>query len=326
MLQEKVVLVTGGTGSFGNAFVKALLDNHSPRKIIIYSRDEFKQFEMAKKFAANAERLRFFIGDVRDRDRLYRAFSDVDIVVHAAALKHVPIAEYNPFEAVQTNIQGAQNVIGAALDAHVKRVIALSTDKACNPVNLYGATKLCSDKLFIAANAYSGVRETRFAVVRYGNVLGSRGSIVPLFRELAIKGEIPITDDRMTRFWITLRQAVAFVVNALREMQGGELFIPRIPSMKIVDLAKAIAPHARLKIIGIRPGEKLHEIMISKDDSRNLFSTDEYYIKRPDFSFWQTEPLTNVTPVPEGFEYTSDTNDRWLDSEGLKKILASEGL
>ncbi|MFZ2956857.1 MAG: UDP-N-acetylglucosamine 4,6-dehydratase (inverting) [Candidatus Ozemobacteraceae bacterium] len=326
MITNKVVLVTGGTGSFGNAFIKTLLENHAPRKVIIYSRDEFKQFEMAKKFASHAERLRFFIGDVRDRDRLYRAFADVDIVIHAAAMKHVPIAEYNPFEAVQTNIQGAQNVIGAALDTHVKRVIALSTDKACNPVNLYGATKLCSDKLFIAANAYAGSRDTRFSVVRYGNVLGSRGSIVPLFRELAIKGEIPITDERMTRFWITLREAVSFVLNALRRMQGGELFIPRIPSMKIVDLARAIAPHARLKTIGIRPGEKLHEMMISKDDSRNLFATTDYYIKMPDFPFWRMEPMTDAKLVPEGFEYASDTNDRWLDIEGLKKLLVSEGL
>ena len=327
MLKDKVILVTGGTGSFGNAFVKTVLANHSPRKIIIYSRDEFKQYEMAKRFADHQPKLRFFIGDVRDRDRLYRALGDVDIVVHAAALKQVPAAEYNPFEAVQTNIHGAQNVISACLDAHVPHVIAPSSDKACNPVNLYGATKLCSDKLFVAANAYAGPKQSRFAVVRYGNVLGSRGSIIPLFRELAAKGEeIPITDDRMTRFWITLPQAVNFVLMALARMQGGELFIPRIPSMRIMDLARAIDPNARTRIIGIRPGEKLHEMMISRDDSRNLWETQDYYIKLPEFCFWSMEPLQDAKPVPEGFEYASDTNDRWMNTDELRAMLQQEGL
>lgn len=322
-LKNKVILVTGGTGSFGNAFVSYALEHLNPKKIIVYSRDEFKQYEMAKRFSE--KNLRFFIGNVRDQDRLYRALTGVDVVVHAAALKQVPAAEYNPFEAIQTNIMGAQNVVNAAIDAGVKHVVALSTDKACNPVNLYGATKLCSDKLFIAGNAYVGGKESRFAVVRYGNVLGSRGSVIPFFKECAKAGEIPITDERMTRFWITLPQAVKLVVTALQDMQGGELFIPKIPSMKIVDLAEAIAPGCRRRVIGIRPGEKLHEMMISRDDSRHLFASSDFYIKLPDFPFWKLTTPNRAKPVPEGFEYASDTNDRWLSVKEMRQILKREG-
>lgn len=324
MAKHKTILVTGGTGSFGNSFVRHVLEHLHPEKVIIYSRDEFKQSQMAQRFPD--PRLRFFIGDVRDRDRLARALTGVDLVVHAAALKQVPAAEYNPFEAVQTNIVGAQNVVNAALDAGVERVIALSTDKACNPVNLYGATKLCSDKLFIAANAYAGKKETRFAVVRYGNVLGSRGSVVPLFQEQAARGEIPITDERMTRFWITLPQAVAFVLSSVECMQGGELFIPKIPSMRITELAEAIAPGVPRRIVGIRPGEKLHELMISKDDSRRLFETPDRYIKLPEFAFWPLDRPKGAQPVAEGFEYSSESNGQWLTVDALRRVLRAEGL
>lgn len=326
MQKGKTLLVTGGTGSFGKAFIRYVLEHLQPHKVIVYSRDEFKQYEMERMF--NSRKLRFFIGDVRDRDRLYRAFSGVDYVVHAAALKQVPAAEYNPFEAVQTNIMGAQNVINAALERGVRKVIALSTDKACNPVNLYGATKLCSDKLFIAANAYVGsTRNTRFSVVRYGNVVGSRGSVVPFFKELAAKkAEIPITDERMTRFWITLTQAVQFVVDSFEMMSGGELYIPKIPSMNIPDLAEAIAPGCPRKVIGIRPGEKLHELMISHDDTRNLYEAEDRFVKLPEFHFWEVKPPKDSRPVSEDFEYASNTNDRWLDVEGLRQLLRSEGL
>jgi UDP-N-acetylglucosamine 4,6-dehydratase len=325
MLSGKTVLITGGTGSFGKAFVRKALKEYNPRKIIIYSRDEFKQYQMAKLFPS--DKLRFFIGDVRDEKRLYRALTGgVDYVIHAAAMKQVPASEYNPFEAVQTNIIGAQNLISAALEAEVSRVVALSTDKACNPVNLYGATKLCSDKLFIAANAYAGKMVTRFSVVRYGNVLGSRGSVVPLFKELASTGELPITDERMTRFWITLPQAVQFVADSFRLMNGGELFIPKIPSMKLIDLARAIAPDCKVKNIGVRPGEKLHEIMISSDDSRNLYEIEDRYIKMPDFPFWKTILPEGAQKVDEGFEYTSDENDLWLDIPALKALLDQEGV
>jgi len=324
MLNGKSILVTGGTGSFGKAFVKRALEEFDPRKIIVYSRDEFKQYQMSQMFSS--DRLRFFLGDVRDEKRLYRALCGVDLVIHAAAIKQVPASEYNPFEAVQTNIMGAQNLINASLEAGVQKVVALSTDKACNPVNLYGATKLCSDKLFIAANAYSGKMVTRFAVVRYGNVIGSRGSVVPLFMKLAETGELPITDERMTRFWITLPQAVKFVVDSFNIMTGGELYIPKIPSMRLTDLAEAIAPGCRYRTIGIRPGEKLHEIMISRDDSRNLYEYGDRYIKLPDFPFWRVVLPEGATEVPEGFEYSSDTNRQWLDVEGLKSLLQQKGV
>ncbi len=325
MLSGKTILITGGTGSFGKAFTRLALEKFNPEKVIIYSRDEFKQYQMQKKFTS--DKLRFFIGDVRDSKRLYRALSGVDFVIHAAAMKHVTASEYNPFEAVQTNIMGAQNLINGAIDSGVKKVVALSTDKACNPVNLYGATKLCSDKLFVAANAYAGKLETRFSVVRYGNVIGSRGSVVPLFKELGTKGEmLPITDDRMTRFWITLPAAVKFVVDSLKIMKGGELFIPKIPSMKILDLAEAVVPGCKTRNIGIRPGEKLHEVMISKDDSRNLYEIEDRYIKMPDFPFWKVEQPENSKLVKEGFEYSSDSNDRWLGVEKLREVLKQEGV
>ncbi|MBF0542975.1 MAG: UDP-N-acetylglucosamine 4,6-dehydratase (inverting) [Candidatus Riflebacteria bacterium] len=324
MFEDKVILVTGGTGSFGKFFITTALKELKPRKVIVFSRDEFKQFEMAKIFGT--DRIRYFIGDVRDRERLYRALTGVDYVVHAAALKHVPLCEYNPFEAIQTNVFGAQNLISACIDAGVKKVVALSTDKACNPINLYGATKLCSDKLFIAANSYAGKSVTRFSAVRYGNVLGSRGSVIPLFQEMAKKGEIQITDDRMTRFWITLRQAVNFVLKAFQQMQGGELFIPKIPSMNVVDLAKAVAPEAKLKIIGIRPGEKLHESMISKDDARNLYEGDDFFVKLPDFPFWEVKLPEKVKPVSEGFEYASNLNTSWIGVDEMRLIMESEGL
>ncbi|MDD2999345.1 MAG: UDP-N-acetylglucosamine 4,6-dehydratase (inverting) [Erysipelotrichia bacterium] len=325
MLTGKSILVTGGTGSFGKAFVRRALREYDPHKIIIYSRDEFKQYQMAQLFPS--DKLRFFIGDVRDEKRLYRALAGgVDYVIHAAAMKHVPASEYNPFEAVQTNIMGAQNLINTSIDAGVQKVVALSTDKACNPVNLYGATKLCSDKLFVAANAYSGKMITRFSVVRYGNVLGSRGSVVPFFQKLAPTGELPITDERMTRFWITLPEAVKFVINSFPLMKGGELFIPKIPSMRITDLAQAVAPGCSYKVIGVRPGEKLHEMMISSDDSRRLFEMGDRYIKLPDFPFWQIQLPEGVKPVEEGFEYASNTNTQWLGIEELKNVLQQEGV
>lgn len=325
MLSGKTVLITGGTGSFGKAFVKKALADYDLKKIIVYSRDEFKQYQMAQMFPS--DKLRFFIGDVRDEKRVYRALSGgVDYVIHAAAMKQVPASEYNPFEAVQTNIMGAQNVISASLETSVSKVVALSTDKACNPVNLYGATKLCSDKLFIAANAYAGKMITRFAVVRYGNVIGSRGSVVPLYKELAPSGELPVTDERMTRFWITLPQAVQFVADSFSIMNGGELFIPKIPSMKITDLVEAIAPGSRIKKIGIRPGEKLHEMMISRDDSRNLYELGDRYIKMPDFPFWKTILPEGAKKVEEGFEFASDSNELWLNIEQLKELLEQDGV
>ncbi|MGB9905377.1 MAG: UDP-N-acetylglucosamine 4,6-dehydratase (inverting) [Desulfotomaculales bacterium] len=318
MFDGKSILVTGGTGSFGKKFVQYVLMHFHPRRVIVFSRDELKQFEMEKEF--NDERLRFFIGDVRDKERLYRAFAGVDYVVHAAALKQVPACEYNPFEAVKTNVLGAQNVIEAAIDCGVKRVVALSTDKAANPVNLYGATKLCSDKLFVAGNSYVGGKETRFSVVRYGNVVGSRGSVIPLFIKQREKGVISITDPRMTRFWITLEQGVKFVLHCMWQMRGGEIFIPKIPSMRIVDLAEAIAPGCRHEYIGIRPGEKLHEVMIPEDDARNTLDMGNFFIIQPQFPWWGKENWQEGKPVPEGFRYSSDTNDRWLTVEELRLI------
>jgi UDP-N-acetylglucosamine 4,6-dehydratase len=316
--RNQTVLVTGGTGSFGKKFVKKILE-YDVKKVIVFSRDELKQYEMAQEYTD--PRIRFFIGDVRDKDRLYRAFDGVDYVVHAAAMKQVPACEYNPFEAVKTNIYGAQNIIEAAIDRGVKRVIALSTDKAAAPINLYGATKLASDKLFVAANSYVGEKETRFAVVRYGNVVGSRGSVVPFFKKMAATGKLPITDERMTRFWITLEQGVQFVIDSLERMKGGEIFVPKIPSMKVVDLAKAIAPECEIEIVGIRPGEKLHEAMITEDDARHTVEFDTYYVIQPEFPWWSRESVKGGKPLPEGFKYTSDTNNQWLTVEELRALV-----
>lgn len=319
VLHNKTVLVTGGTGSFGKKFTKKALEL-GVKKVIVFSRDELKQYEMKQEFN-NDKRLRFFIGDVRDQDRLHRAFDGVDIVIHAAAMKHVDACEYNPFEAVKTNINGAQNIIEAAIDCGVEKVIALSTDKACAPVNLYGATKLASDKLFVAANSYVGEKPTRFAVVRYGNVVGSRGSVVPFFKKVRETGVLPITDDRMTRFWITLEQGVQFVLDNLERMHGGEIFVPKIPSMNIMDLAKAIAPECKTKIVGIRPGEKLHEAMIMEDDARHTIEYDTYYVIQPEFPFWSKKFAEGGKELPEGFEYTSDKNDEWLTIEELNNLV-----
>ncbi|KOO49605.1 UDP-N-acetylglucosamine 4,6-dehydratase (inverting) [Viridibacillus arvi] len=317
-LQGKTVLVTGGTGSFGKKFIKSALAL-DVKKIIVFSRDELKQYEMAQEFTDS--RIRFFIGDVRDKDRLYRAFDGVDIVIHAAALKHVGACEYNPFEAIKTNIHGAQNIIEAAIDKGVDKVIALSTDKACSPVNLYGATKLASDKLFIAANAYVGEKHTKFSVVRYGNVVGSRGSVVPFFKKIRETGVLPVTDERMTRFWITLDKGVQFVIDNLTRMHGGELFIPKIPSMKVTDLAKAIGPECEIKYIGIRPGEKLHEAMITEDDARHTIEFDDYYVIQPEFSWWSKEFSEGRKTLDESFSYTSDNNTEWLSVEQLRDLV-----
>lgn len=318
MLQDKTVLVTGGTGSFGKTFIRKALEL-DVKKIIVFSRDELKQYEMKQEF--HDERLRFFIGDVRDKERLYRAFDGVDIIIHAAAMKHVDACEYNPFEAVKTNIHGAQNIIEAAIDRGVEKVIALSTDKACSPVNLYGATKLASDKLFVAANSYVGEKKTRFAVVRYGNVVGSRGSVVPFFKKIKDTGVIPITDERMTRFWITLEQGVQFVLENLKRMNGGEIFVPKIPSMNIMDLAKAIAPDCKYEIVGIRPGEKLHEAMITEDDARHTLEYDTYYAILPELSWWSNIPENKGKSLPEGFAYTSENNSEWLTVKQLQGLI-----
>jgi UDP-N-acetylglucosamine 4,6-dehydratase len=324
LLEDKTILITGGTGSFGRKFVETVLHSARPRKVIVFSRDELKQFEMRDRFSeAKYPSIRYFIGDVRDRERLYRAFDGVNIVVHAAALKQVPAAEYNPIEAVKTNILGAANVIDAAIDRHVDRVIALSTDKAANPVNLYGATKLCSDKLFIAANSYSGGHVTRFSVVRYGNVVGSRGSVIPFFLKMKKTGTLPITDPRMTRFLITLEQGATFVLACLGRMRGGEVFVPKIPSINILTLAKAVAPECATEIVGIRPGEKLHEVMVPEDDSRNTIDCDTYYTILPGFHDWDAEVVaTNGWRRCEpGFRYSSDTNTEWLTVEQLRQML-----
>lgn len=317
ILEGKSVLVTGGTGSFGKKFITRALQE-GVKKIIVFSRDELKQYEMAQQFTDS--RIRFFIGDVRDKDRLYRAFDGVDIVIHAAAMKHVGACEYNPFEAVKTNINGAQNVIEAAIDRGVEKVIALSTDKAASPVNLYGATKLASDKLFVAANSYVGDKKTRFSVVRYGNVVGSRGSVVPFFQKMKETGRLPVTDPRMTRFWITLDQGVQFVLDNLERMRGGEIFVPKIPSMNIMDLAKAICPECEIDIIGIRPGEKLHEAMIMEDDARHTREFDTYYVIQPEFPWWNYEKVLGEA-LPDGFCYSSETNSEWLTINDLEQII-----
>lgn len=325
MLANSTILVTGGTGSFGHKFIPMTLERFSPKKVIVYSRDEMKQWEMAKLFQHD-ERVRFFIGDVRDRDRLYRALDGVDYVVHAAATKIVPTAEYNPFECIKTNIDGAMNIIDACIDKKVKRVVALSTDKACNPINLYGATKLASDKVFVAGNSYAGSHDTRFAVVRYGNVMGSRGSVIPLFRSLAQAGRLPITDERMTRFMITLEQGVELVWKAFEDMVGGEIYVKKIPSMKVTDIAQAVDPNAVLDFVGIRPGEKLHEQMISAEDAMFTYAYEGYYKILPAIHSWSIDParIKNGKPCPEGFVYSSDTNDEWMSVEELRRWVETE--
>jgi UDP-N-acetylglucosamine 4,6-dehydratase/5-epimerase len=325
VLNDQVVLVTGGTGSFGRRLVATILQHHTPRKLVVFSRDELKQYEMSQEFSVEDHPcLRYFIGDVRDRERLYRALDGVDIVVHAAALKQVPTAEYNPFEAIKTNVIGAANIIDAAIDRGVKRVIALSTDKAANPINLYGATKLCSDKLFVAANAYAGASHpTRFSVVRYGNVVGSRGSVIPLFLKMRDRGVITITDTRMTRFWITLDQGVQFVLACLERMHGGEIFVPKIPSMNIMDLAAAIAPGCEHQVVGIRAGEKLHEVMVPRDEAPNTVEYDDHFVIQPSHPFWDKGRYAEAyggRPVASEFSYSSDTNDRWLSVDDIRRM------
>ena len=330
MINDKVVLITGGTGSFGRAFTKRIIKEYSPKKVIIFSRGEMKQFDMQQEF--DSPEMRYFIGDVRDYERLKMAMRSVDIVIHAAALKQVPAAEYNPMECIKTNINGASNVIQAAIENNVEKVIALSTDKAANPINLYGATKLCSDKLFTAANNLAGEGRTRFSVVRYGNVVGSRGSVIPFFQKLVNDGakEIPITDERMTRFWITLPQGVGFVLKSLERMQGGEIFVPKIPSARVVALAEAIAPGVPMKIVGIRPGEKLHEIMCPSDDAHLTLEFGDHYVIQPPINFLSLGPWTKNSmgetgePVPEGFEYSSGTNNVFLSVQELKSIIRND--
>ena len=316
----KTILVTGGTGSFGKMFIREVLAGSNVKKVIVFSRDELKQFEMAEEYL-HEKRIRFFIGDVRDYERLFRAFDGVDICIHAAALKQVPAAEYNPIEAIKTNIHGAENIINACIERGVDRVVALSTDKASSPVNLYGATKLVSDKLFVAGNAYAGGKKTRFSVVRYGNVVGSRGSVVPFFKKMAVTGVLPITDDRMTRFWITLPQGVQFVIESVNRMVGGEIFIPKIPSMRMMDLAVAMAPEAQIKIIGIRPGEKIHEEMISVHDARRTRDMGSHYVIQPEMAWWDNVSFGGQ-PVPDDFCYSSDVNTEWLTTEKLMKMIA----
>jgi UDP-N-acetylglucosamine 4,6-dehydratase len=327
MFDGKTVLITGGTGSFGKRCIATILSQYQPKRVIVYSRDELKQYEMAQEYKADC--MRYFIGDVRDRDRLNLAIRGVDYVIHAAALKHVPIAEYNPMECIKTNINGASNVIDAAMENEVEKVVALSTDKAANPINLYGATKLASDKLFVAANNIAGGRRTRFSVVRYGNVVGSRGSVVPFFQKLVAEGatEIPITDERMTRFWITLQQGVDLVLKSFERMQGGEIFVPKIPSMRIIDLAEAIAPGLPTKIVGIRPGEKLHEVMCPADDAHLTLEFPDHYVIRPSIAFvdvidFGVNALNEKgDSVPEGFQYSSERNTEWLTSAQLLEMI-----
>jgi len=318
-LNDKTILVTGGCGSFGEKFVEIILKEHNPKSIRIYDNRELAEVEMERKF--NNSRLRFFIGDVRDEKRLNRAMNGVDIVVHAAALKHVPICEYNPIEAVRTNIEGAINVIDTAIDNGVEKVIAISTDKAVHPVNLYGATKMVAEKLFMQANSYTGRRKTIFSCVRYGNVVASSGSVIPLFMEQKKKSTLTLTDKRMTRFWITLEEGVKFVVDCIEKMKGGEIFIPKIPSMKIMDLAKVIAPKTKKKIIGIRSGEKLHEELLTTEEAKHSKEFDRYFVIEPEFPFWQKDNFKEGKPLPEEFKYSSDTNKKWLTKEELREIL-----
>ncbi|MEE8470894.1 MAG: UDP-N-acetylglucosamine 4,6-dehydratase (inverting) [Dehalococcoidia bacterium] len=320
VLKDKVILVTGGTGSFGQKFAEIVLREHEPSAIRIFSRGELLQHEMRRKFNDD-DRLRFFIGDVRDKERVYRAMVGADIVVHAAALKQVPTCEYNPMEAVRTNINGTMNVVDAAIDSAVAKVIAISTDKAVHPVNLYGATKLVAERLFSQGNAYTGAQKTRFSCVRYGNVLGSRGSVVPLFLEQKKSGTVTITDERMTRFWISLEQGVRFVIDCVGRMQGGEVIIPKIPSMKTIDMASAIAPEAEQKITGMRPGEKVDEILLTEDEARHTGGFDDYFVIKPEYPSWDTNNLPGAKPLPVGFRYTSRDNDQWLGKDALVEML-----
>lgn len=325
MFEKSTILITGGTGSFGNKFAKMTLEKYNPKKLIVYSRDEMKQWEMAKKFGGD-DRIRFFIGDVRDRDRLYRALDGVDFVVHAAATKIVPTAEYNPFECIKTNINGAMNVIDACIDKNIKKVVALSTDKACNPVNLYGATKLASDKVFVAANAYSGEHKTNFSVVRYGNVMGSRGSVIPFFRKQRESGELTITDNRMTRFLITLEQGVELVWKAFEDAVGGEIYVKKIPSMTLPDLADAVAPNVKKREVGIRAGEKLHEQMISVEDSISTYEYDGHFKILPSINGWANcgKRIGDGKKCPDGFCYTSENNTDWMSKEELQSWMKQE--
>ena len=318
-IKNKRILVTGGTGSFGQKFTEIILKEHNPKSVCIYDNRELAEVEMKRKF--NDKRLRFFIGDVRDKSRLHRAMEGVDIVVHAAALKHVPVCEYNPIEAVKTNIEGAINVIDASIDNSVEKVIAISTDKAVHPVNLYGATKMVAEKLFIQGNSYSGSKGTIFSCSRYGNVLGSSGSVIPLFNEQKKKGEITITDKEMTRFWISLEDGIRFVIRCIEMMKGGEIFVPKIPSMRIMDLAEAIAPQAKKKIVGIRPGEKIHEILLTEEEARHSKEFDSYFVVVPEFPFWNESNFKDGRNLKEGFRYSSDKNKNWITKEQLKKVL-----
>lgn len=324
MFENKTILITGGTGSFGKKFTKRVLKQYNPKKIIIYSRDEYKQYLMQRQFADYKKTMRYFIGDVRDSKRLARACDGVDIIIHAAALKQVPAAEYNPLEAIKTNIDGAKNIVDVAIDKGVEKVVALSTDKGVNPVNLYGATKMVSDKLFIAGNAYAGAKNTSFSVVRYGNVSGSRGSVIPFFKTLIDEGKtvIPITDMRMTRFWITLDEAVDLVIKAIDEAKGGELYVHKCPSFKVTDLAKAMCPDCEFEDIGIRPGEKLHEIMVTKEDSRSTYEYDDHYIIYPDLEWWKEVNIkSGGKKVEDRFHYSSDNNSEWLSVEEIREAL-----
>lgn len=325
ILSGKSILVTGATGSFGKRFIKTALEQHDVKRLVVFSRDELKQFEMQQTY--NSPKLRYFLGDVRDKERLNRALDGVEIVIHAAAMKQVPASEYNPMEAIKTNIIGAENIVNCCIDQGIERVIALSTDKAANPANLYGATKLCSDKLFVAGNALSGRHRTRFSVVRYGNVIGSRGSVIPFFMQKRVEGVLPITDERMTRFWITLDQGVKFVIDSLTRMDGGEVFVPKIPSMNIMNVAQVVAPECKTNVIGIRPGEKLHEIMITQDDAINVAEFDDHFVIQPAANWWNAKEYLaekGGKPVAENFHYSSDNNTHWMTNEELSALLKIE--
>jgi UDP-N-acetylglucosamine 4,6-dehydratase len=320
---DQAVLITGGTGSFGKKLVEILLREYHPKRLVVFSRDELKQHDM-RNSGLDHPSLRYFIGDVRDSARLERALGGITIVVHAAALKQVPACEYNPFEAIQTNIIGGRNVIDAAIDQGVRRILALSTDKAVNPVNLYGATKLCAEKMFVQANSYAGAQDSRFSCARYGNVVGSRGSVIPVFLEQRRRGRITLTDPRMTRFWLTLEQGVRFVLSCVEQMHGGEIFVPKIPSMRLIDLAETIAPGCEIEIIGIRPGEKIHEVLVSEDEARNTLDVEDRYVIQPAHSWWSRDHWVQGRPLPEGFRYSSDGNDRWLSGRDLQELIAPE--